>query len=95
MEEIIQTCGGVLFNEHRQVLLVEHKADAEHKLGLYGFPAGKAVKGETDVCTAIREIEEETGVVLKEVDVTELPILYESIIETKQGSQHFTMRLLS
>ena len=53
-------CGIVLFFNDDVVLV---KTDAGH----YGFPKGKRKKGETDFENALREVEEESGIRLKDM----------------------------
>lgn len=47
--------GGMVFNSQKEILFI-------HRKGLWDLPKGKAEKGETIEETALREVEEETGV---------------------------------
>jgi 8-oxo-dGTP pyrophosphatase MutT (NUDIX family) len=59
----IQAAGGLVFNDHNQVLLIK-------RLGLWDLPKGKIDQGENKYESAIREVEEECG-------MKELSILHE------------------
>lgn len=65
---------GVLISKKDKVLLVRHEAGGNHVLGTFGIPAGKFEPNETPVQVAIRELEEETGLICTEMDLEELPI---------------------
>ena len=52
---LIRAAGGVVMNQHRQILLI-------HRHGMWDLPKGKAEAGEQMQRTALREVEEETGV---------------------------------
>ncbi len=51
---IIKAGGGLVRNEHNEMLLI-------HRRGKWDLPKGKLDKGETIEACAIREVEEETG----------------------------------
>ncbi|MCX6317081.1 MAG: NUDIX domain-containing protein [Bacteroidetes bacterium] len=51
---LIQAAGGLVFNEHQELLLI-------HRMGKWDLPKGKLDKGEKLEACAIREVEEETG----------------------------------
>lgn len=53
---IIEAAGGVVFNEEKKVLLIFRR-------GFWDLPKGKIEKGESIPEAAVREVEEETGVV--------------------------------
>ena len=60
-----KSCGVVLFNEQKVLLLqyaIGQKEGDGDLQGHWDFPKGHVDKGETEVETAIRELEEETGV---------------------------------
>ncbi len=57
----VHAAGGVVLNEKQEVLLIERK-------GKWDLPKGKAEKNETAEQTAIREVQEETG--LKNLSIT-------------------------
>jgi 8-oxo-dGTP pyrophosphatase MutT (NUDIX family) len=47
--------GGLVFNQQNQILAI-------HRMGYWDLPKGKQEKGETIEATAIREVQEETGI---------------------------------
>ena len=60
-----KSCGVVLFNEQKVLLLQYAKGQKEGEWDLQGhwdFPKGHVDKGETEIETATRELEEETGI---------------------------------
>lgn len=52
----IEAAGGVVENEYGEILLI-------HRRGFWDLPKGKIEKGETVEDAAIREVEEETGLI--------------------------------
>ena len=68
--EIVEHSGGacVLYVENGCVLLVKQYRYAYGET-LYELPAGKLEKGENPALTAIRELEEETGIKTTEVEL--------------------------
>ena len=60
-----KSCGVVLFNEQK-ILLLQHATDQKEGewdlQGHWDFPKGHVDKGETEIETATRELEEETGI---------------------------------
>ena len=52
--EFIQAGGGVVWNEHKELLMIE-------RLGKWDLPKGKLDLGEELALCAVREVEEETG----------------------------------
>ncbi|AYV83658.1 MAG: Tpt1/KptA family RNA 2'-phosphotransferase [Hyperionvirus sp.] len=57
-------CGGVIVikrGKPDETIMVKTRA------GHYGFPKGKRKKGETDFMTAVRELEEETGLIVDDI----------------------------
>jgi 8-oxo-dGTP pyrophosphatase MutT (NUDIX family) len=78
-KKIIRVVGCIVRNDDR--LLMLHRSESETDPSLWGIPAGKAEKGETDKQTAVREIFEETGLRLKEGELHplgEIHIVYET-----------------
>ena len=60
-----KSCGVVLFNEQKVLLLQYATGQKEGEWDLQGhwdFPKGHVDKGETEIGTATRELEEETGI---------------------------------
>lgn len=82
----IPTAGVVLFKGD-EVLLVEHKEGASNLTGVYGIPAGRIDMNESARQTAVRELKEETGLIVQENDLIELPTMYTASLERKDGSK--------
>ena len=57
-----KSCGVVLFNSGK-VLLLRHSSISSRGGGHWDFPKGHMDDGETEIQTALRELEEETGIV--------------------------------
>jgi diadenosine hexaphosphate hydrolase (ATP-forming) len=57
VKKIVEGAGGVVFNKAGQVLVLGHRN------GTWVFPKGHIDPGETHLVAAIREVEEESGVV--------------------------------
>jgi 8-oxo-dGTP pyrophosphatase MutT (NUDIX family) len=56
-----KSCGVVLFNSGK-VLLLRHSSVSSGGGGHWDFPKGHIDDGETEIQTALRELEEETGI---------------------------------
>lgn len=86
---------GVLIYKDDKVLLVKHGEKASHPNGTYGVPAGRFQEGETPKQAAVRELEEETGLVTTEDDLEELPIHVPPVdLPRKDGTtKRFTITL--
>tara|TARA_B100000678_G_C18135357_1_gene472493 strand:+ start:182 stop:598 length:417 start_codon:yes stop_codon:yes gene_type:complete len=56
-----KSCGVVLLNSSK-VLLLRHSSDSSRSGGHWDFPKGHMDDGETEIQTALRELEEETGI---------------------------------
>jgi 8-oxo-dGTP pyrophosphatase MutT (NUDIX family) len=56
-----KSCGVVLFNSGK-VLLLRHSSISSRGGGHWDFPKGHIDDGETEIQTALRELEEETGI---------------------------------
>ena len=56
-----KSCGVVLFNSEK-VLLLRHSSISSREGGHWDFPKGHIDDGETEIQTALRELEEETGI---------------------------------
>ncbi|MAP84764.1 MAG: diadenosine tetraphosphate hydrolase [Candidatus Marinimicrobia bacterium] len=56
-----KSCGVVLFNSSK-VLLLRHSSVSSRGGGHWDFPKGHIDDGETEIQTALRELEEETGI---------------------------------
>ncbi|MFM2381589.1 MAG: hypothetical protein RLZZ76_356 [Candidatus Parcubacteria bacterium] len=94
MNNPIKTAGVVAFTEDRKrVLLIKHNESAGHKTGAFGIPAGKVKEGENDVTTAVRELEEESGVTVYDTnELIPLPHTYNATIQTKEGMKTFSLK---
>lgn len=62
--KIVEGAGGVVFNESGLILVLGHRN------GTWVFPKGHIDPGETHIIAAIREVEEESGVVATCLDET-------------------------
>ncbi len=85
---------GIVVLDSGNVLLVRHGDKAGHLTGSYGTPGGRIDKNETPVQAAKRELEEESGLIAEEKDLTELPKKYDADLARKDGSilsVHHTM----
>ena len=71
--------------EHEGQILILHRSKVETAPSLWGLPAGKVEKDETDLQAIIREVNEETGIKLNPESIElagELPIEYPDITVT-------------
>lgn len=60
--------GGILFNSHDQVLLIRrNQAPAK---GLWSLPGGRQEPGESILQTCVREMQEETGMLVRVLNLT-------------------------
>lgn len=63
--EYEKSCGAVVFtkiNDEIKYLIIQNLT------GIYGFPKGHVIEGETEVETALREIYEEVGIKVKLIE---------------------------
>jgi 8-oxo-dGTP pyrophosphatase MutT (NUDIX family) len=90
---VTPTAGVVAFTkDFKSVLLLKHTQKAAHKTGMYGIPAGHIDEGEESIETAIRELEEETGIrILNKNILIPVGTIYTATIETKFGLKTFSM----
>lgn len=79
--------GIVVYNDTDKVLLVRHTEKARFP-NTFGFPGGKAEGGETLESAAIRELEEETGLVTTIADLEKLPER-QGILKMKDRDEYF------
>ena len=83
------SCGVIpyrVIDGRREFLLVQHKA------GHWAFPKGHPDKGETHLETALRELEEETGI--GRVVIDESRTFEEAYSFTKRSGKHVIKRVL-
>ncbi len=88
MEQEIQyipTVGVVVFRDDK-VLLVRHKAGAGHPEGSYGLPAGRLNDGEDFVTAALRELNEETGLIAVPENLEKLDKMYYAALPRSDGT---------
>jgi 8-oxo-dGTP diphosphatase len=77
---------GVIVIQGDQVLLVKHGKKASHVTDVYGWPGGRIDDGERLTQAAIRELEEETGLVATEEDLHPTDFKLEPVtIQRKNG----------
>lgn len=84
MSDTISTVGVIAISEGK-VLLVKHTKKAAHLTDTYGLPAGRVEEAEEAITGAIRELEEETGLIVTREDLIHLPTIYEADIPRKNG----------
>jgi len=72
---IVPSVGAVAIADGR-VLLVRQEEESGHINGMYGFPAGRVEKGETELEAVVREFREETGLIAKPFDFSQFPNNY-------------------
>lgn len=81
MKKTLRVVGCIIRNNDKILLL--YRSASETDPSLWGIPAGKVDKGETDSQTAVRELFEETGIKLSENSLDylgHLPIEYNTLI---------------
>lgn len=72
--EVVRTARLAILDEVGRILLCRRSTEAKQRAGLWELPGGKIDDGETIVEGSIREIWEETGVVLDEGLVVRKPL---------------------
>jgi 8-oxo-dGTP diphosphatase len=81
MKKTIRVVGFIA--QYEDSILLLHRSEKETDPSLWGIPAGKREGIETDAEAAIRELSEETGIVLNESEISyvgKLDIEYETVI---------------
>lgn len=76
---------GVLVYRNDEVLLVCHGESAGHLTGVYGLPAGRLGEGESEIEAAVRELEEESGLMTSPERLEPLPKLYTAESSVRMG----------
>jgi 8-oxo-dGTP pyrophosphatase MutT (NUDIX family) len=92
MSAIIPTVG-VLIIRYGKVLLIRHSENAGHLTNMYGIPAGRIYEGESEIDAAIRELHEETGLVVDPSDLTLMAKQWSAVIRRKDGLKEFSLRV--
>lgn len=77
---------GVVVLRGDEVLLVRPGEASHHERDVWVLPAGHLDDGESYLEAAIRETEEETGLVVAPEDLTELPRVYVADLRRRDGS---------
>lgn len=86
MKNVIPAVGVLVFKDDT-VLLVEHLEGAGHLTGTYGLPSGRLEKDEKYIIAAIRELQEETGIITTENDLIEYSEnVYTATLQRKGGT---------
>jgi 8-oxo-dGTP diphosphatase len=76
---------GILVFRKNQVLLVQPGRKSSHPANTYGLPAGRVEKDESDIDAAIRELKEETGLVVKAEDLVLVDKIWRAALPRKEG----------
>jgi len=84
MTDRIHTVGIVAIQGGR-VLLVKHGVAADHLTGVWGLPGGRLSGSESLLDAAVREFEEETGLILTRESMLQIPTVYQGDINRKNG----------
>ena len=72
--EVIQTVRLAIFDEADRIFLCRRSLEAKHLAGFWEFPGGRIDAGETIIEAVVREVREETGIILDEDLVIPKPI---------------------
>jgi 8-oxo-dGTP pyrophosphatase MutT (NUDIX family) len=59
------SAGGIVLNSKGEVLLIHNAAMRDPKKSYWGFPKGHIEEGESSKEAAVREVEEETGLIVE------------------------------
>ena len=92
MDDRIKTAGIIIFKESK-VLLVRHQDKSDHMVGKYGIPAGRINDNESDIDAAIRELEEETGLIADKEKLRAIPKTYTADIKRKDRIKQFSLKV--
>ena len=91
--EVVPTIAVIIYSEDKKsVLLIKHGEKASQKTGVFSLVGGKLDPGETHIQAALRELEEETGLVASADDLIEIPVDYSAVIERKDETKHYSMK---
>ncbi len=79
----------VFGEENSKVLLVKH--EAARKNGTYGVPGGRPKASETPEETALRELEEETGLEVSYENLVKIPGVYKGVLKRGNGNRYYSL----
>lgn len=83
----IEQCYGVIVvlrEEQDKFLILEHNDTKDDN---WSFAKGHTEEGETPIQTAIRELEEETGIKEKEIEILDIPLIHEEYEIFRRGEK--------
>lgn len=90
--ETVTPAVSVIITKKDKVLLVRHKKDSKHPIGVYGLPGGKKENYESFEDAACREVKEETGIEINKRDLNFIG-RYKIKVERKIGEEYADMLL--
>ena len=74
-------------------MLVKNTLKSGYAKEIYGAPAGRLEKGETEKQAAVRELKEETGLEITESDLSEFNNnFYTAILDRKEGLVEYSIK---
>lgn len=82
-KSILTVCAVIINGD--KVLLVRHGEKALHLTGVYGLPGGRVKPKESLADAVVREVKEETGLIINMKNLKNLPSKYYAEIERKNG----------
>lgn len=90
--EVVQTVG-VLIVDNGKVLLVKHWEKAVHVNDVYWLPAGRLKDWESFIQAAMRELNEETWLIVEFEQLKPLEKVYSADITRKDGTKRMTINV--
>jgi ADP-ribose pyrophosphatase YjhB (NUDIX family) len=88
-KKAILTVGAVIFNKNNEVLIIRNTEKSKHVANTYGIPAGRPVPHEDVSDCCIREVKEETGLVIKKEFMQLCPHIYIAELQRVDGKKCF------
>lgn len=82
---MVQSVGVVVFSGTK-TLLVRNVGSSRHVENVYGLAAGRLEEGEEEIDAAVRELQEETGLITTRSDLVQLPTVYRATLPQKDGT---------
>jgi len=79
----------VVLRRDSKLLLVRHTENANNITDMYGFPGGQIEKHESRADAAVRELQEETGIVTQIAHLVPHPKTYKVRLLRKDGVKRF------